>query len=290
MPIKKESLAKILVKIGAFADETKAIEAISSETETDISIPEGTRIYSKIEWEGDGTDQKPGVEKTLQSSGIKIGKDLLVKDLKEKHKLDFEGKDPDKFLEAFKASVLKEEGASVDEKVKSRDKTINELKEALNNEKTARQQAEVKYSQKEKDDALRKHLPKNRDPRFTDEQYLRLLKDELEFTEEEGKPIVKKNGNVLKDEQFNTRDYASVIAEHFTASKWIADDSSGGGGEDVHGRGGGNGKPPAPGKFANTKEFREYLEKNNIPFSSQQANELLQKAMADNKDFDPTVI
>lgn len=281
MAIKKDSLVALLVKIGIAADETKAKEIVDAEAEQEVSIPETTKVFV-----GEAYNK---MTENLKNDGIKIGKELNIKDLKEKAGIEFEGKNPDKFIEEFKAHVMKEAGTSVDEKVKSRDKTIDELKQALVKEKTEKDHAIQQKSQIEKDTDLLKHLPKNRDDRFSDQQYLTLLKSELEFTEEEGKRVVKKNGEVLKDDQFNPLPYEAAISGVFTASKWIkADEGAGDGKGDMGGRGGGNKGGGGNMTFVSMKEFTEHLEKQNIHPGSQQASQLLQEAMKVNPQMEMT--
>lgn len=290
MSIKKESLAAILVKIGAFADNAKALDAISSEAETDVSIPEGTRVYTKTEWEGDGSD-KPGVLKTLQGEGEKIGRERTVKEMKERTGLTFEGKSPEKFIEEYKVHVLKESGQTVDEKVKARDKDIQQLKQALEQKTTRETELVGKVAHMEKVSEIRKHLPKGRDPRFSDDQYITLLASELDFTTEEDKPVVKKAGEILKGTDFAPLAWAKAIEDHFTANKWtVKTDEGGEGGGGLAGRGGGNGKPNPTGMFKNTKEVNEYCQANNIEIGSQKSMEIIQKAIADNPNFDAMTI
>ena len=291
MSIKKESLAAILVKIGAFADNAKALEAISSETETDVTIPEGTRVYTKTEWEGDGSD-KPGVLKTLQGEGEKIGRERTVKELKEKTGLTYEGKGSiDKFIEEFKSHALKESGQSVDEKVKARDTTIQQLKQALEEKKNRETELSGKIAHMEKVSEIRKHLPKDRDPRFSDDHYIMVLASELDFTTEEDKPVVKKGGDIIKGADFTPVPWGTAIKDHFTANNWLvkADEGTEGGGG-VAGRGGKDGKPAPAGMFKNTKEVNEYCIANNIEIGSQKSMEVIQKAIADNPNFDTMTI
>ncbi len=276
MAVKKESLISLLIKTGIAADEAKAKEIIEAEAEQEVSIPDTTKVFI-----GDAFNK---ATENLKNDGIKIGKELLIKDLKEKEGLEFDGKSPDKFVEALKAKVSTKTGVSVDEKVKSRDKTINELKEALTKEKSEKETVLKQKSQIEKDTSLLKHLPKNRDERFSDQQYLTLLKSELEFTEEEGKPVVKKNGEILKDDQFNPLPYEAVIANHFTTAKWIKEAS--GEQDPPGGRGGGNKGGGSGGTFLKMSEFTKNLEDQGIHPGSQKASQLLQEAIKANPNME----
>jgi len=276
MAVKKESLIALLIKTGIAADEAKAKEIVDAEAEQEISIPDTTKVFV-----GEAFTK---ATENIKNDGIKIGKELSIKDLKEKAGLEFEGKSPDKFIEEFKAHVSKEAGTSVDEKVKSRDKTISEMKAALEAVTKERDEVKTSMTQKQKDLGIMKHFPKNRDDRFSDDMYLNSLKGELEFTEEEGKPVVKKNGEVLKDDQFNPISYEAAISGHFSAAKWVKSDD--GGGDPPGGRGGGNKGGGAPGTFLKMSEFTKHLESQGIHPGSQKASQLLQEAIKANPQMD----
>lgn len=282
MAIKKDSLAALLVKVGAAEDNAKALELINADAESEVVIPETTKVFNATEYTALTTN--------LKNEGTKIGKELAIKDLKEKAGVEFEGKSPDKFIEAFKEHTLKEANTSVDEKVKSRDKTISELKEALGKEQTEKQAAIKRQAEVKKDFELLKLLPKDRDPRFTDQQYLTLLKSELEFTEEEGKPIVKKAGEVLKDAQFNPMPYEAVIKTQFETAKWLAAEGGAGGAGTggVGGRGTGAGGAGTGGKlvFGSLKDLNTYLSEQNIHPGSQKATQILNEAVKANPEMD----
>lgn len=285
MSIKKASLAAILVKLGVAADEAKANEIIDLTDEKEVSIPEGTRVYSKIDWEGDGTDKKPGVERMLKDDGVKLGKDLQVKYMKEKAGLSYDGKDPDKFLESFKEHVSKEAGTSVDEKVKSRDKTIDQLKTALEEEKGKVVSVTTQLKTIQEDQELINLLPKDRDPKFSDKHYVMALRADLNFAEEDGKRVVKKNGEIVKNDKFEPLSPADVIANHFKESNWLkAADGANGGAASVAGRGGGDGK--ATGKFGSLKELNKHLEDNGIHPGSEKASQLIGQALKENPEMD----
>lgn len=280
MAIKKESLVSLLMKTGIAADEAKAKELIEATEEQEVSIPETTKVFT-----GEAFSK---ATENLKREASKAAKEIAIKELKEKAGLEFEGKDPDKFIEEFKSHVAKEAGQSVDEKVKSRDKTINDLKDALSKVTGERDTIVKEKSQLLKDQQLLKHLPKNRDERFNDSQYLTLLKSEYEFGEEDGKAVVKKNGEVVKDDQFNPVGYDTIISQHFTQNKWIKEEGGqggNGGNGGPAGRGGGNQGGGNPATFASMNDFKAHLEKNGIHPGSEQATKLLNQALKDNPEM-----
>lgn len=275
--IQKESLIDLLLKTGVAENESAAKELIDATEEKKIAIPETTKIFT-----GEAFTK---ATENIKNDGIKIGKELVVKDMKEEVGLEFEGKNYKKFIEEYKTHVLKEEGKTVDEKVKSRDKTINELKEALTKEQKEKTEAINSQMQVKKDYELIKSLPKDRDPRFSDQQYITLLKSEMEFGEEEGKPVVKMKGEILKDGQFNPIPYEAAIKQHFEQAKWIKTEE-GSGGQGAGGRGAGSSSGGgATGKFNSLKELNAHLEKENIHIGSAKASELLKAALKENPEM-----
>lgn len=273
MAIKKESLQKLLVRLKIAADDAAAKELIESQEEKDVAIPEATKVFVG--------DEFATATANLKNEGIKIGKELNIKDLKEKTGLDFEGKDPDKFIAEFKAHVQKESNISVDDKVKERDKTINDLKAALKKEQDEKADAIGKATAIRKDVDLLRILPKERDDRFGDDHWLTLAKTELQFLEEDGKPIVKdRQGNVIKDAQFNPVSYETAIGDLFKSKNWIKAE------QDQQKKGPGfDDSKKVPGAINNMKEFKAYCESQNWNIKGQEAQAKLTEVTKANKDF-----
>lgn len=273
MAIKKESLVKLLVRLKIAEDDAKAKDIIDAQEEKEVSIPEATKVYVG--------DEFTTATANLKNEGIKIGKELAVKDLKEKAGLDYEGKDLDKFLTEYKSHVQKEGNISVDDKVKERDKTIGELKAALKKEQEEKA-AEITKGQALRNDVdLLRILPKDRDDRFSDDHWLSVVKSELQFGEEDGKPIVKdRQGNVIKDAQFNAVSYETAMGDLFKSKKWNKEEQ----GPGPKGPGFEDSKK-VPGAINNMKEFKAYCASNNWDLKGQEAQAKLTEVTKANKDF-----
>lgn len=273
MAIKKESLIKLLVRLKIAEDDAKAKEIIESQEEKEAAIPDTIKLYT--------TDEFTTATANLKNEGIKIGKEIGIKELKEKAGLDYEGKDPDKFITEFKAYVQKESNISVDDKVKDRDKTINELKAALKKEQDEKAEAIGKATAIRKDADLLRILPKDRDDRFGDEHWLTVVKSELQFLEEDGKPIVKdRQGNVIKDGQFNAVSYETAMADLFKTKNWSKPE------QDNQKKGPGfDDSKKVPGAINNMKEFKAYCESQNWNLKGQEAQAKLAEVTKANKDF-----
>jgi len=272
MAIKKESLQKLLVRLKLAEDEAKAKELIDSQEEKELTIPDTIKVYSADEW--------TTVETNIKNEGIKVGKEINIKELKEKVGIDIAGKDPDKFIEAFKAHVLKDGGVSVDDKVKDRDKTITELKAALKTAQEEKSTAITQAASIRKDNDLLRLLPKDRDDRFSDDHWLTVVKAELQFGEEDSKPIVKnRNGEVIKDGQFNPVSYEAAITDLFTSKKWQKAQETKPGGP------GFEDSKKVPGAINNMKEFKAYADSQGWNIKGQEATSKLAEITKSNKDF-----
>lgn len=273
MAFKKESLAKLLVRLKIAEDDAKAIALIDAQEEKELAIPDTIKLYT--------TDEFATATANIKNEGIKIGKEIMVKDLKEKAGLDYEGKDPDKFLAEYKGHVQKESNISVDDKVKDRDKTIGELKSALKKAQDDHGAELSKGKELMQDFGLLRMLPKDRDDRFSDDQWLTLAKAELQFAEEDGKPIVKdRQGNVLKDAQFNPVSYESAISDLFKSKKWVKEQQQ----ESAKGQGFDSSKH-VPGAINNMREFKKYAQDQGWDLKGQEAQAKLAEVTKANTNF-----
>lgn len=268
-----EAIAKLL-KI----DPAKMLEAAKSDQEVEVEVSADLQVFTKPELETR--------ENNLKSTNIEAGKEIMVKELKKATGLEFAGKDPEKFINEYKAKVLKDENISVDDKIKEKDKVIEGLRKNLGERDTEITGLKAKATQAETDSKLLGLLPKNRAEILSDTQYLSLLKQEFELTEHEGKPAVKnlKTGEVVKNTTtFEPISPADVIKGHFEGAKWITtstDDGKGGPG----GRGGKD--STVVGGIQNMKQFKEHAAAQGWSLNGQQAKAELDKITTANPNFD----
>lgn len=275
MPIKNlEAIAKLL-KI----DPAKMLEAAKSDQEVEVEVPADLQVFTKPELETR--------EANLKSTNIEAGKEIMVKELKKATGLEFAGKDPEKFINEYKAKVLKDENVSVDDKIKEKDKVIEGLRKNIGERDTEITTLKTKASQAEADSKLLGLLPKERASILTDQQYLSLIKQEFELTEHEGKPAVKnlKTGEIEKDKTtFTPLAPADVIKGHFEGAKWIAAEGGAGAGGGQGGRGAGDSK--TVGGIQNMKQFKEHASAQGWNLNGEQARAELNKITTANPNFD----
>ena len=269
-----EAIAKLL-KI----DPAKMLEAAKSDQEVEVEVSADLQVFTKPELETR--------EANLKSTNIEAGKEIMVKELKKATGLEFAGKDPEKFINEYKAKVLKDENISVDDKIKEKDKVIEGLRKNLGDKDQEINTWKNKATQADVDSKYLGWLPKERAEILSDAQFVGLLKQEYEVTEYEGKPAMKniRTGEIEKDPTTLTPiPPADVIKGHFEKSTgWInkqPDDNKQGPG----GRGLQDSKPT--GGIQNMKQFKEHASAQGWNLNGEQARAELNKITTANPNFD----
>lgn len=289
MPIKTESLAKLLVRLKIVADEPAATALITGEAETDVALPTGLQIFSD--------DELATRDNSSKATYTKAGTEINVKQMKELAGLTYDGegsKDPKKFIEEYAKKVLADANINVDEKVGDRDKTITKLRETIKTIEAKQSESEVKAKVAQQDYDLLMATHDLKPDHLEDREWIGLLKMSNEMVEEGGHVYVKRNGEIVKDQKLQTpvpakeairsyiterkigKDVAAIAAAEAAAVAAAA--ASGG-------RGGGDSKGNTGG-ITSMSAFIAHLEKNNISQKSPEAQALLTKTANANANFD----
>lgn len=232
--LKQTELKKLKALFGK--DTDKLIEAIKAEEEQDFTVPE-VKTYS----DDDLATRDENVKKEAKKEGFTEGKtagiEIAGKAIAKKYGLaDIDTKDPDKVIAALDAKVITGDGG-LKEQIGLLQKDIQRLeseKEAAHGEAK-----KIKFET----DLLTK-FPKNRSNILSDEQYLALIKNELGIEDLDGKQVVKRKGEIVRDPVTkDPLDLAKVVETVFTESKWVTEGGKGGGrGGDDHSSGGAGAK------------------------------------------------
>jgi hypothetical protein len=225
--LKKETAEKI--KSFGF-DVDKLIAAIKDEAEVDYPLPE-IQVFSAADLASRDVNTKSEGEKEGFKKGKEAGIIVAGKALAKKFNLPetVDVKEPDKVAEAISTTVSKGD-AGLQEQIK----LLQKDKETL--------QSEVENTKKEKealafDTSLISYFPPNRDASLEDSERLMLVKHALQFEVVDGKQVVKKNGEILRNP--TTKDPLPVkdaISTLFTERKWVAESGGGRGGQDNPGK------------------------------------------------------
>jgi hypothetical protein len=227
--LSKDTIKKIstLLKI----KEADVEAAIKNEAEVSLEIPE-LKVYT--------TEEYTQLESNLKDAGkngyIKAGKEIVIKDLKEKIGLEFEGKDPEVFIEKAKEHFIAEAKvpANAAKEQWERDKQtlttqITEWKSKYESEMSAKKAAEF-------DSTLLRNFPADRSKTLSDDDRLLLVKAKVEVKDEDGKQVVYYKGQPLKDTLTNPLGIDAALKEVFTKENWIGEQQQ----QQTGGRGGGS--------------------------------------------------
>lgn len=226
--LKKETAEKI--KSFGF-DVDKLIAAIKDEAEVDYKVPE-VQVFSATDLEARDANTKAEGKREGVAEGKAAGLEIAGKSIAKKFNLPstVDTKKLDNVIEAVSAA-----NASGDAGLTEQIKLLQKDKETLLAEK------ENIIKEKEAlafDNSIISFFPANRDANLEDAERLMLVKRALQFETVDGKPVVKKNGEILRNP--TTKDPLPVkdaINTLFAERKWVAESGGGRGGQDNPGKG-----------------------------------------------------
>lgn len=232
--LKKTELTKLKALFGK--DTDKLIAAIAAQDEQDFTVPE-IKIYSDEDLATRDANTEKEAKKVGFAEGKTAGIEIAGKAIAKKYGLDgIDTKDPDKVIAALDSKVATGDGG-LKEQITLLQKDVQRLESEKEN--IVGETKKIKFET----DLLTK-FPKNRSNILSDEQYLALIKNELGIEDLDGKQVVKRKGEIMRDPVTkDPLDLAKVVETVFTESKWVSDGGKGGGrGGDDHSGGGGGAK------------------------------------------------
>jgi hypothetical protein len=272
MAFKKADITKMaaILKI----KETDFIAAAEAKEEVDIVIADDLETMTKTEL----TTLKANEYKSGKTAGV----EMTVKEVKEKHELEFTGKTIDGLLEAYGKKVIADAGIEPTKKVTELEGKIKTLQTTVTEQekKIAEKDTEVeKISTKSE---LYKHipLPAEDGPALSQDNIVSLMVAEgYEFKREGGVLIPYKDGKQLQDKLSNAREVKDVISDFLTEKKFVKGEA-----ETPTGRGAGDKKPgPKAGKLS---ELKKQFQADGKSMLGEEFKAAVDKAVADNKEFD----
>lgn len=135
--------------------------------------------------------------------GKQVGSEMMIKEAREKHGLSFEGKTIDNFADALKKKVLEESKIEPTKKITEletdKEKLQNIVKDLENKHNAFLQIYETEKKQGKIDRELLNKLPKE-GLTISNDDLLLLIKNKIEFDIDNGQVIIKKDGNILKNQ------------------------------------------------------------------------------------------
>jgi hypothetical protein len=238
----QETLKKIadVLKLDVSVFETN----LKSDKEETLEVP---TLFTEEEKNSFGTNRF--------NDGKKAASEILVKDLKVKHGLEFDGKSVDTLFEKFSEKVIGEANIKPDEKVKKLDTENKELKTKLQTaldetQRVIKDSASQLFHVKTTNEVLN-HIPKNTTIPAND--IAELFMNRHRVTSEDNGVVVYKGDQALKDSVLNPIPLKDVVAQF--AEAYINKGGMGGG--DVTGGG-------TPGQFKTASELMNHMQKKGI--------------------------
>lgn len=264
--LKKETIAQIakLLKV----DEAAFTTALTAAEEADVAIPEGVVTFTTEELTSrDKANVKKGYD-----NGSEASVEMLIKEQKRTLGLEFEGKDPDKFVEALKAKVLADAKVEPSAALQEKETIITGLRANLQKLETEKNEVLSNVAKIKVESTVARAIPADLIAGVeADEVLLTMRHKGYEFEEKDGQIVAKKAGEVIADNALRPLPIQDVIKGYVTERGWL--DTGAGGGKE--GRGGTHSKPgtgvpsrlseaeaawKASGKNTGTADFQAHIE------------------------------
>lgn len=229
MALSKETLAWIAELSGVKAEDITA--KINSEKEESIARPQGDFFTEDDLSKRDSSKYKEGKE---------AGSEMLVKDLKKKYGYEFDGKDVDSFMSHHDGQLKTKYSKDSNARVEELEKDLKTQKETFESEidgyKNQLNDLNGKYRGEAIKNTLLSIMPKN--TTIKPEAIVTLFKNDYQIDEEEGKMVVKRNGQTLKDTKTaSPLDVKDVFKEYVIKEGFAKGDQGRGGGNEFGDKG-----------------------------------------------------
>lgn len=222
-------------------NEAEVLSAFKDSAEKDIEIPDNLVVMT--------SDEQSTRDSNLKKKYLEEGKDasieMFIKENKKSLGLDFEGKDPAKFLEAYAAKIIADAKITPNEAVAEKEKTIETLKKNISDLQKDLSTKDSQIANIKIESEIMRSIPANLNGVEPEEVLSSMKLKGYEFTTDNGKVVAKKDGEILSDKQLNALPVADVIKGYATERKWLTDEDAGGTG--AQGRGGSSSKSKGKG-------------------------------------------
>lgn len=256
-------------------DATEFESALTSTEEKDLTIQDLSVLTIDELTARDANNKKLGY-----SEGKTASIEMFVKESKEKLGLEFDGKDTEKLLEAFKNKTLSEAKIEPNKKIEELNGVIANLQNNVKAFDTEKQTLLSQIEATKTDAKLLSLLPQNRLSTLKDEEYLSLFKSEHSVVSEDGKLVVKKHGEIVRNPTTQAPlEVNDVINNLFTERKWVGDN----GGQAGRGAEGSKG---TGGVLLSISELKSKFEKDGKNTYGKEFSDAVMAAVKENPAFD----
>lgn len=274
--IKKDTLLKMAAILKMDAAEFEA--AFNDAAEKDITLPEVTAFTAT-----ELSTRDSAIKKTERAEATTAALEMFIKDQKKTLGIEFDGKDPAKFLEAFQAKVLADAKVTPDEVVKKKDAEIGQLKANIQTLQKEKEEAIGQVGKIKTETTLMGSIPTNLNGVEPQEVLASMRLKGYDFVEEDGVMVAKKDGVTIADKLLKPINLKDVITTYATERKWIGEEDSA-----KQGRGAASSKKAGAftGKPSKLSEVEQAWKDEGKNTSTADFQRHLEGIMAENKDFD----
>ncbi len=189
--------------------------AISSDKEEALTLPEGLKVMTESELES----RDKSLKNRSYNEGKEAGADMTIKSIKNNYGIDIEGKDLESVMSAYNEKVLSDAKIKPAEALQEKERQIAALRDNVN---TLTQERESLIQEKN-NISLRAKLTSGvpSDLPVDQDEFLYSMNSKgYEFIEEEGKIVVKKNGQPLyTDTTQENVDWKEVMS-NYAKERW----------------------------------------------------------------------
>lgn len=201
-------------------DESVLKKAINSDKEESIEIKE-LFVFDKTEIQS----RDENIKRQGYSEGKTAGIELLVKEYKEKYGVQIEGKDPHKFIEAFKEKIISDSGFNPNEKVTELQNSLSVLQSNYDNLEKEKNEIVANQNRINIESSILNGV--NKDFIIGKNEVFSLMKSNgYSFEEEDGAIVAKKDGQIIRDERTQRPVDPSIAIESYAVERKLVKDDS----------------------------------------------------------------
>ena len=210
--ISKNSFLELLNKLGYSSEDAE--QMYSSESEVEVSIPQGVMVFNKEE-----LSQRDSAK---VQEGINKGNDFAVKEIKKAFNLTYQdagSKEVNRLISEI--SAIKEQGEKGLTVVKEKESELEEIKSKDQEKLTSEENLSKRLREIELEKFIMEATIGKAPEYLSQKEVTALLKANYEFeNDEEGRFVVKQNGKIVKDEKTEQAVEASSVIGHFMTTKF----------------------------------------------------------------------
>lgn len=235
--------------------------------------PKPFKAFSEDEY----SDFVTNLKKNSYDEGRTAGREMTVKELKEKEGLDFEGKKLEDFTKAYRDKVMKEAKTEPNQRIQELENDLEKFKNEIIPSKDAKiNELENSFKSTKIESKVSNFVPDFLANGLTKSDAVTILRSAMTFEiDENGREVVRKNGEVLKDDTLNPIGYEKAIQDELAVRQWNAKPDGRGSQQPS------NGVSSDHRGIRSMKDLDKYYEKNGISPLGEKARKIASEAISE---------